>query len=322
MLEFGRRQVRLAGRPVPETWVYLPLAVLAIFGALNGLEVFAAACRLGIGIPALLMSGLALWLSSATCTGQQRLGLRVAAASLWLAVAAIILSAADFFFPPAIDGQGAEFVASAHYFSRAVLALCALGAWTGLGIYGSKPCSADAGSPAFPFGRIMRRDCIVGRHRLCGDGRQWKRRGIARQTHRRCAGGAERAPPDAAPADSHSLRTWERIVAERRHMGLNFLKEAVLVVVCLVGAGYCINIGWCAFEAQKARRGPERNGRGVQNCPRCRRNCPRCRRNCPKSPLSLWERVRVRAAGREDFNYLNAFFILYVFGSFRSPQDP
>ena len=92
LLEFGRRQVRIAGQLLPGLWIYPPLIILALAGALQGWEGLAATCPLALGIPGSLMSGLALWQLSGTRTGQQRLGLRAAAVSLWVAVPAIVLA--------------------------------------------------------------------------------------------------------------------------------------------------------------------------------------------------------------------------------------
>ncbi|MGA2799698.1 MAG: hypothetical protein ABSE63_19115, partial [Thermoguttaceae bacterium] len=61
LLEFGRRQVRIAGKLPRGLWIYPPLIVLALAGALQGWGGLAATCPLALGIPGGLMSGLALW---------------------------------------------------------------------------------------------------------------------------------------------------------------------------------------------------------------------------------------------------------------------
>ena len=154
LLEFGRRQVRIAGKLLPGLWIYPPLIVLALAGALQGWEGLAATCLLALGIPGGLMSGLALWQLSGTRSGQQRLGLRAAAVSLWVAVPAIVLATPNMLMALAIGNRGAEFLASAQYLSQAVLALCALGAWTGMGIYRSQLDSADGRCSPVPLGSI------------------------------------------------------------------------------------------------------------------------------------------------------------------------
>jgi hypothetical protein len=40
-------------------------------------------------------------------------------------------------------------------------------------------------------------------------------------------------------------------MADRRQMGFNFLKGAILVAVCLVGVYQCWNVGRCVLRPKK-----------------------------------------------------------------------
>ncbi|MGA2059942.1 MAG: hypothetical protein ABSG67_05630 [Thermoguttaceae bacterium] len=250
LLEFGRRQVRIAGKSLSGLWIAPLFIVLILAGALQGWEGLAATCLLALGIPGSLMSGLGLWQLSGTRTGQQRLGLQAAAVSLWLAVPAIVMSAPNALMPPAIGERGAEFLASAQNLSRAVLALCALGAWTGLGIYRSKLESADGRCSPIPLGSISAAIVLSVAIVFAGMDRE----GLYDT-------GSQNIPTDAVLAvlipqegpqpESHANRTWEQIVADRQQRGLNFLKGAALVAVCLAGVYYCVSIGWSALRPGK-----------------------------------------------------------------------
>ncbi len=251
LLEFGRRQVRIVGQLLPGAWIYPPLVVLALAGTLYGLEGLPATCRLALGIPGSLMSGLALWRLSETRAGQQRLGLQAGAASLWLAVPAMVLSAPNMFVPPAIENGGTEFLASAQYLSQAVLALCALGVWTGLGIYRSNLDAAEGRRSPFPSGCISTAIVLsvaIGFAAMDRDRRLSEDRSQNNPTD---AVLAVLAPQKAAQPKSRTARTWEQIIADRRQMGLNFLKGAALVVFCLIGIYYCLNIAWSAMRPKK-----------------------------------------------------------------------
>jgi hypothetical protein len=145
----------------------------------------------------------------------------------------------------------AEFLASAQYLSQAVLAMCALGAWTGLGIYRSKFDSPAGRKSRFPISCIitavvlsvavvyaaMDRDSC-----LYEPGEQGKSSDVAQ---------AALEPQQASQSDSHAERTWAQIMADRRQMGFNFLKGAILVAVCLVGVYQCWNVGRCVLRPKK-----------------------------------------------------------------------
>jgi hypothetical protein len=250
LMEFGRRQVRIAGRLPSGLWLIPLLIVLALAGALQGWEGLAATCTLVLGIPGSLMSGLALWQLSGTRTGQERLGLRAAAVSLWVAVPAIVLATPNTLIALSMGNQGAEFLASAQYLSQAVLALCALGAWTGLGIYRSKLDSAGGRCPPIPLGSISAAIVLSVAIGFAATDREWLC-GADSQNDRTEAVLAVLVPQEGPPSGSHANRTWEQIVADRQHKGLNFLKGAALVVVCLAGVYYCLNIGWSALRPGK-----------------------------------------------------------------------
>jgi hypothetical protein len=250
LLEFGRRQVRIAGKLLPGLWIYPPLIVLALAGALQGWGGLAATCSLALGIPGSLMSGLALWQLSGTRTGQQRLGLQAAAVSLWLAVPAIVMATPNTLMPLAIGNQGSAFLTSAQYLSQAVLALCALGVWTGLGIYRSKLDSADGRCSPVPLGSISTAIVLSVAIGFAAMDREWLYE-AGSQNDRTDAVLAVLVPQEAPPPESHANRTWEQIVADRRQKGLSFLKGAGLVAVCLAGVYYCLNIGWSALRPGK-----------------------------------------------------------------------
>jgi hypothetical protein len=145
----------------------------------------------------------------------------------------------------------AEFFESAQYLSQAVLALCALGAWTGLGIYRSKFDSPAGSKSRFPISCIitavvlsvavvyaaMDRDAC-----LYEAGEQGNPSDVAH---------AALAPQQDSQSDSHAERTWAQIMADRRQMGFNFLKGAILVAVCLVGVYQCWNVGRCVLRPKK-----------------------------------------------------------------------
>ena len=250
LLEFGRRQVRIAGQMPPGLWIYPPLIVLALAGALHGWEGLAATCPLALGIPGTLMSGLALWQLSGTRTGQQRLGLRAAAVSLWLAVTAIVLAAPNTLMPLAMGNRGTEFLASAQFLSQAVLAFSALGVWTGLGIYRSQLDSADGRRSPVPLGSISTAIVLSVAIGFAAMDREWLY-DAGSQNNPTDAVLAVLTPQEASQPESHANRTWEIIVADRRQMGLNFLKGAALVAACLAGIYYCLNIGWSALRPKK-----------------------------------------------------------------------
>ena len=253
LLEFGRRQTQLAGRALAPVYLYPPLVVLAMFGALDGLQGLAAAYRLALGIPGCLMSGLALWRAQSSRTDQHCLGFRAAAVSLWLAVPALVLAGPNYFLPFAIQNRGAEGLAAAQCYSQAAVALCALGAWTGLAMHRARLALPDETAPPFPAGCVTAAILLSaaigyaaidrGRSLDVGDSQNDQAAVLAVLT--------DQPPHDAPQADLHVNRTWEVIVAQRRQIGLNFLKNAALVVVCLIGAGYCINIGWVALKPRK-----------------------------------------------------------------------
>jgi hypothetical protein len=250
LLEFGRRRVRIAGRLLPGLWITLPLIVLALAGALLGWEGLAASCLLALGIPGSLMSALVLWQLSGTRTGQERLGLRAAAMSLWVAAPAIVLATLNSLMPPTIGNRGVQFLASAQYLGQAVLALCALGTWTGLGIYRSKLDSADGRSAPVPLGSISAAIVLAVAIGIAAMDRDWLS-DSGSQNIRTDAVLATLTPQDGPQLESHANQTWEQIISDRRHKGLNFLKGAAIVAVCLAGAYYCINIGWSALRPGK-----------------------------------------------------------------------
>jgi hypothetical protein len=250
LLEFGRRQVRIAGKLPRGLWIYPPLIVLALAGALQGWGGLAATCPLALGIPGGLMSGLALWQLSGTRSGQQGLGLRAVAVSLWVTVPAIVLVTPNTLMPPAIGNRGAEFFASAQNLSQAGLALCALGAWMGLGIYRSKLDSADGRCSPVPLGSICTAivlSVVIG---FAAMDREWLFN-TGSQNDRTDAVLAVLTPQEGPQPESNGSRTWEQIVADRRQKGWDFLKGAGLVVVCLAGVYYCLNIGWSALRPEK-----------------------------------------------------------------------
>jgi hypothetical protein len=250
LLEFGRRQVRIAGKSLPGLWITPPLVILALAGALQGWDGLAATCLLALGIPGSLMSGLALWQLSGTRAGQQRLGLRVAALSLWLVVTAIVMATPNMLMPPAIGIGGMEFLVSAQNLSQAVLALCALAAWTGLGIYRSKLESADGRCLSVPLGTISAAIVLSIAIGFATMDREWLN-GAGSQDNPNDAVVAVLIPQDGPQPESHANQTWEQIVADRRHKGLNFLKGAAIVAVCLAGVYYCLSIGWSALRPGK-----------------------------------------------------------------------
>ncbi len=253
LLEFGRRQVRIAGRLLPGLWIYPPLIVLILAGALQGWEGLATTCPLALGIPGGLMSGLAMWQLSGSHTGQKRIGLRAAAVSLWLAVPAIVMATPNTLMAPLTGNRVAEFLASAGYLSQAVLALCALGVWTGLGIYRSQLDSTDGRCRPLPLGSISAAIVLSAAIGFAAMDREYLSEANS-QDIPTDAVLAVLTPQEASQPESHANRTWEQIVADRRHKGLNFLKGAALIAVCLTGVYYCLNIGWKRIKTQKAMR--------------------------------------------------------------------
>jgi hypothetical protein len=254
LLEFGRRQARIAGKLLPGLWIYPPLIVLALAGALQGWDGLAATCCLALGIPGGLMSGLALWQLSGTRAGQERLGLRAAAVSLWLAVPATVMAAPNTLIELSIGDRGAAFLAPAQNLSHAVMALCALGVWTGLGIYRKKLDSADGRCSPVPLGSISAAivlSVVIG---FAGMDREWLY-DSGSQDIPADAVLAVLTPQDGIQPESNARGTWEQIVADRRQKGLNFLKGAALVAVCLAGIYYCLNIGWSALKPGKQSDG-------------------------------------------------------------------
>jgi hypothetical protein len=250
LLEFGRRQVRFAGNIISWKWISLPLMVIALAGAFQGWAGLAATCLLVLGIPGGLMSGLALWQFSKTRTGQQRLGLLAAAVSLWLAVPAIVAVASSALMVHVNSNLGAEFITSAQCLSHAALALCTLGMWTGLGIYRSKFDSVDGRRSPVPLGSIGAAIVLSVAIGFAAMDREWLHQANSKNNPTD-AQLAVLTPQDASGLESHSNRTWEQIVADRRHKGLNFLKGAVLVITCLAGVYYCLNICWSALKPGK-----------------------------------------------------------------------
>jgi hypothetical protein len=247
LLEFGRRQVRIAGKLLPGWRINPPLILLALAGVLLSWDGLAASCLLALGIPGGLMSGLALWQLSKTRAGQQRFGLRAAAVSLWATVPVMVLTMPLALVEPAFSARGIEFLASAQFISQAVLAICALGAWTGLGIYRSQLDAADGRSAPLPLGSICSAivlSIVIGIAAL-------DRSDAGSQTQSSDEVIAVIATQDASNSQSRVNQEWEQIVSERRHKGLNFLKGATIVVVCLVGAYYCLSIGWSAMSPRK-----------------------------------------------------------------------
>ncbi len=206
------------------------------------------------------MSGLALWQLSGTRAGQQRLGLRAAAVSLWLAVPAIILATPNTLMPLAIGNQGAEFIASGpvpkpggsgivpHWERGRV--------W---GFIGANSIQPDGRCSPVPLGLISAAIVLSVAIGFAAMDREWLYE-AGSQNNPTDAVLAELTPQEASQPESHANRTWEQIVADRRQMGLNFLKGAALVAACLAGIYYCLNIGWSALKTQKARRS-RRSGR-------------------------------------------------------------
>jgi hypothetical protein len=251
LLEFGRRHAPIAGRPLAGYCLYPPLAALAMFGALDGSEGLAAACRLALGIPGCLLSGLALWRAQPTGTDKHRLGLQTAGVSLWLAVPALLLSCPKTFLPLATEDWGQGFCASVQCYSQAAMAFCALGAWTSLAIHRVRLASDGNSAPAFPAGCVSLAIVLSVAIGYAAVDRSSSFDAGDSQNERTAAVLTDQSPHDGAQAEPHANRTWEMLVAERRHIGLNFLKKAAMVVMCLVGAGYCINIGWGALKPRK-----------------------------------------------------------------------
>ena len=173
-----------------------------------------------MGIPGGLMSGLALWQLSANSHRPK---------APWIAGRGRVAMAGRTGNSPghaehvygrrAIGNQGAEFLASAQYLSQAVLALCALGAWTGLGIYRSQLDSADGRCRPLPLARICAAIVLSVAIGFAAMDREYlTEAGLARQSHRRRSGRADSAGR-LSPPESHANRTWEQIVADRRHNG-------------------------------------------------------------------------------------------------------
>ena len=226
LLEFGRRQVRIAGRLLPGAWIYPPLMLLALTGVFHRLAGLAATSRLAFGIPGSLMSGLALWRLSKSIEGQKRLGLQAAAVSLWLAAPAILLSAPNAFLIYSTGSRAVEFLASAQYLSQAAMAFCALGAWTGLGIYRRNLGSAVGSGSMLPTGSLWTAIAMsVAISFAAMDRERWLFE-TGSQNNPTEAEMAALVPQEASQPLSQADRTWEQIMCDRRQLGLNFLKGA------------------------------------------------------------------------------------------------
>ena len=168
--------------------------------------------------------------------------------SLWLAVTAIVMATPNALMPLAIGNRGAEFLASAQNLSQAVLACCA-GAWTGLGIYRSKLVSSDGRCSPVPIGSISAAIVLSVAIVFAGMDRE----GLYDTGSQNIPTNAVLAvltPQEGPQPESHANRTWEQIVADRQQKGLNFLKGAALVAVCLAGIYYCVSIGWSTYDPE------------------------------------------------------------------------
>jgi hypothetical protein len=235
LLEFGRGQARIFGRLLSKVWIYPPLMILIFIGVqfeFVGLDV---ACRYVLGIPGGILAGLALWQMSRSSAGLQQRGLLVGAASLWLAVPLICLITPITALASAGETQSAGLLADAQYYIQAVFAVCALGVWAGLGLYRSDPELAAERKPlsvlngiaalvvlliAISFVPIGADSTNLSETETQGDPDNTMQIAIQQENNQ----------PD---------RSWEHIMAERRQKGWNFLKGAMLIVVCLTCITYC-----------------------------------------------------------------------------------
>jgi hypothetical protein len=141
----------------------------------------------------------------------------------------------------------AEFIESAQYLSQAVLALCALGVWTGLEIYRGKFDAAAGRKSPFPLGCIITAVVLSVAVVYAAIDRDTGLNEAGEQDVAQAA----LAPQQASQSDSHMERTWAHIMADRRQVGLNFLKGAILIAVCLVGVYQCWNVGSCILRPKK-----------------------------------------------------------------------
>jgi hypothetical protein len=243
LLEFGRGQVKIYGRLLPRAWVFLPLILLALTGAIKGSSGLDVTCRYALGIPGGVLSGFALWRMSRSRESAQQYGLQAAAVSLWLAVPLICLVTPMTALPSAGDIQPTGFLSNAQNYIQAILALCALGVWTGLGIYRSNlEAAADRKSMymlsgvttlvvllvAICFTPVDLYNTYLSETGTQGDSTDVMQVALIPQL-------TDQSEPQAN-------RSWEQIMADRRQMGWNFLKGAMLVVVCMSCICYCCNV--------------------------------------------------------------------------------
>lgn len=132
MLEFGRRSLHLPGLAIG-----LPLLALAALGALSGrLGPLEVSCRYALALPGALLAAATLWLAARSASAGRCAGLRVAAVALAAWTVAMVISVPWAAFPPASVVNRLSFLERAGFSAGRLLSLCALGAMTGLWLYG------------------------------------------------------------------------------------------------------------------------------------------------------------------------------------------
>jgi len=248
LLNFGRGQLRIFGRSLPGAWINLPLIALAFTGALQGLEQLDATCRYALGIPGGTLAGLALWRLARSRPGEQRLGLQIAALSLWGAVPMIGLATPITFLPSTTGTQTVPFLAAAQCHIQAILALCAIGVGSGLWIYQSGlESAADRKFQALISRGVTAIVLSVAVAFAAMDKCAYL---YDSSMQRNLTDSAQTAfvQEEGGQTEFHTGWTWEQFVSNRRQIGLNFLKGTFLVIVCLVGAYHFWNIGWCVLR--------------------------------------------------------------------------
>jgi diguanylate cyclase (GGDEF)-like protein/PAS domain S-box-containing protein len=140
LLEFGRRGLARDGRPIMGQWLTPALLGISALGVmshdLNGLN---AACRYSLGFPGALMAGAALWQTSRLGSGEERSGIRLAAASIliYAPMTGMIVPKAVFF--PANWLNHETFFQTMGFPVQLARAICAFSAMTGFWLCGQRP---------------------------------------------------------------------------------------------------------------------------------------------------------------------------------------
>jgi len=136
LFDFGRRGWKAYGCRAPGRWVFVPLLVLSGLGWLGGPQGLNAACRYSLGFTGAVLSAFVLRHAAISANANEKTGLWLASAAMFVYAGAMGLVTPGAPFWPADWLNHDSFLAAAGFPIQMLRALCALACMAGVWLHG------------------------------------------------------------------------------------------------------------------------------------------------------------------------------------------